>query len=69
MQFVPQYELVIKYTDGRVVLYDVFPTYAEAYDAAVNVAASGLPDRETVIAFQIINSFKNVAAKEVVAGA
>lgn len=61
MCFVEQFELIIKFVDGSIGI-DVYPTYGEAYDAAVLKAASELPN-ETVICFQIIKSYLNTALK------
>lgn len=59
--FVEQFELITRFADNSVGL-DIFPTYGEAYDAAILKAASDLPN-ETVVCFQINKSFVNAAIK------
>ncbi len=62
MMFAEQFELITKFVDGSVGL-DIYPTYAEAFDAAILKASSELP-KETVLCFQINKSFVNKVLQE-----
>lgn len=68
MLFKVQYELIIKYVNGNVVLFGIYETYGEAFDAACLEASSQLPT-ETVSAFQITKTFANKAVDASSAGA
>lgn len=61
MKIEKQFELICRFKDNSIGV-DVYPTYDEAYDAAIMKAASMLPE-ESLVCFQINKSFVNTAIK------
>ena len=60
MQFVKQFELVIVFTNNQAIIYGVYESYEEAYDAAIIEASKNLPI-ENVKGFTINETYLNKA--------